>query len=48
MLFPVFTRTIQKADKKTKHGNESLQRASWNLHQIKKSIYKYRMYQIIK
>ena len=36
MLFPVFIGTIQKADKKTKHGNENLQRASWYLHQIKK------------
>ena len=26
----------QQPDKKTKHGNENLQRASWYLHQIKK------------
>ena len=26
-------------DKKTKHGNENLKRASWYLHQIKKKAY---------
>ena len=38
MLFPVFTWTTTAArQKKTKHGNENLQRASWYLLQIKKA-----------
>ena len=39
MLFAVFTWTTTTARQKTKNGNENLQRASWYLHQIKKSIY---------
>ena len=30
--------------RKTKHSNGNLQRVSWYLHQIKKSIYKYSIY----
>ena len=49
MLFAVFTRSTTAAkQKKTKHGNEKFQRASWYLHQIKKSYIHYVLNQIVK
>ena len=39
MLCAVFTWTTTAARQKTKDGNENLQRASWYLFQIKRSIY---------